>query len=231
MVVLPMPPYAIVSCLILYLLIPPFLANASIQYDIANACKMCELHLDECQPFLERLIKHGTTDEILKITLAEANRYAILHDKSTIGNALKVRAFVLRGQRIQDSALGSEIPTVDDPHCKWHGQRPWPPYINYQIDNMANQIIDKHRKIVLKSLKSLVFGKNAISNWYEAYLNIYLLLSTLEHAYQWQQQYVKMEAGTVSSTPLKSLDFPQAAVSETRISCRLCIPLVLSSIL
>ena len=176
MVVLPMPPYAIVCYVILYLPRPSNLANTSIQYDIENACKKCELYLDECRPFVEELINHGTTDEILKITFAEANRYARLHDESTVGNALKVRAFVFRGLRMQDSALGSEIPTVDDPHSKWHGRRPCPPYINYQIDNMVNQIIDKNRKIVLKSLKALVFGKNTISNWYEAYLNIYLLL-------------------------------------------------------
>ena len=159
---------------------------------------MFESHLDACQPFMEELAAHCTTDEILKLTLAEASRYASLYPKSTVRNALKVRLFVLRGQRIQETGLASEIPVVNDPACRWHNQRPWPPYLNYQLDNIQNQIIDKHRKIVIKSLKGMIFGKNAISKWYEAYLNIYLLLSTLEWAYQWQQQYVDRQIGTVS---------------------------------
>lgn len=150
---------------------------------------------------MEEVIADTTSDEILKLTLVEANRYGMLHENSAVRNALKVRAFTLRCQEMQDSPLAHEIPIVDDPSCKWHGQRPTPPYLNYQLDNMKNQLIDKHRKVVLKSLKSLIFGKNAIEHWYEAYLNTYLLLNTLEYAYQWQQHYVGQAAGTVSISP------------------------------
>ena len=64
---------------------------------------------------------------------------------------------------------------------------------------MMNQLIDRHRKTVLKGLKSLIFGGKKIRRWYEAFLLIYLLLSTLEAAYQHQLLYTAETVGTVSS--------------------------------
>ena len=90
-------------------------------------------------------------------------------------------------------------PIIDDQNSKRYKRSTFPPYLNYQIDYMINQLIDRHRKIVLKGLKSLIFGGKKIHRWYEAFLLIYLLLSTLEFAYQHQMGYTAETVGTVSS--------------------------------
>ena len=155
-----------------------------------------ETFLDQCQPILETYILRTTEDEILKLTLAEAYRYAELHDSAAVRCAIKVRSFAVRRLELQQSEL--EIPVIDDKECSHHGHRPLPRFLNYQVDIMMNFVIDAHRKAALKRLKFLIFGTNAIKAWYEAYLLTYLLLSTIEHAYHWQLRYSEKRRDTVS---------------------------------
>ena len=46
------------------------------------------------------------------LTLAEAHRYAELHDNEVVRRALKVRSFAVRRTELQQSEL--EIPIIDD---------------------------------------------------------------------------------------------------------------------
>jgi hypothetical protein len=82
---------------------------------------------------------------------------------------------------VQDSTL--EIPKIDDPESPFHGERPPPQFMDMQIDITMNLIIDRHRKAVLKDLKSLMFGSDAVQSWYRVFLTVYILLSTIEFAY------------------------------------------------
>ena len=159
-----------------------------------------ETFLDQCQPSLEAYILKTTEDEILKLTLAEAHRYAELHDSADVLRALKVRSFAVRRLELQQSELG--IPIIDDEECLHHGHRPMPRFLNYQVDIMMNFVIDAHRIAVLKRLKSLIFGTNPIKAWYEAYLLTYLLLSTIDYAYHWQLRYSEKRRDTVSDFPI-----------------------------
>ncbi len=79
----------------------------------------------------------------------------------------------------------------------FHGERPSSQFMNMQIDITMNLIIDRHRKAILKDLKSLMFGNDAVQSRYRVFLTVYILLSTIEFAYQWQFQYVKMADGMV----------------------------------
>ena len=151
--------------------------------------------MDQCQPTLEAYILKTTEDEILTLTLAEAHRYAELHDSEFVRRALKVRSFAVRRTELQQSEL--EIPMIDDQECLHYGHRPLPRFLNYQVDIMMNFVIDAHRKAVLKRLKGLIFGSNVIKAWYEVYLLTYLLLSTIEHAYHWQLRYSEKRRDTV----------------------------------
>ena len=135
----------------------------------------------------------------MALTLAEANRFSEQNDKPLIRSALKVREFAVRRLRLQNSELEIQPPIIDDQNSKRYKRSTCPPYMNYQIDYMINQLIDRHRKIVLKGLKSFIFGGKKIHRWYEAFLLIYLLLSTLEFAYQHQMGYTAETVGTVSS--------------------------------
>lgn len=139
---------------------------------------------------------NSTEDEIFMLTLAEAHRYAELYDNEAVRRALKIRNFAVRRVELQQSDL--DIPIIDDKECLHHGQRPLPRFLNYQVDMMANFVIDAHSKAVLKRLKSLIFGKDVIKAWYEVYLLIYFLLSTIEYACQWQMRYSAKRKDTVS---------------------------------
>ena len=135
----------------------------------------------------------------MALTLAEANRYSRQYDNPLTRSALKVRKFAARRLRIQNSELAVQPPIVDDEDCKRYKRSTCPPYLNYQIDNMMNQLIDRHRGTVLRGLKPLIFGGKKIHRWYEAFLLIYLLLSTLEFAYQHQLGYTAETVGMVNS--------------------------------
>ena len=136
-----------------------------------------------------------TEDETLTLTLAEAYRYAELHDSESIRRALKIRSFAVRRIELQQSEL--DIPAIDDEDCSIDGHRPLPRFLNYQVDIMMNSVIDTHRKAVLKRLKGLIFEKNVIEAWYEVYMLMYLLLSTIEYAYHWQIGYSATRKDTV----------------------------------
>ena len=155
-----------------------------IRPDIKEAYAAIETFLDQCEPRLEAYILKSTDDEILTLTLSEAHLYASCYDDETIHRALKIRSFAVRRIELQQSKL--DIPIIDDEKCLHHGQRPLPRFLNYQVDNMMNSVIDAHRKAVLKRLRSLIFGNNPIKARYEVYLLIYPLLSTIEFACQWQ---------------------------------------------
>lgn len=138
----------------------------------------------------------SSEDEIFMLTLAEAHRFAELYDNDAVRRALKIRSFAARRVELQQSDL--DIPIIDDTECLHHGQRPLPRFLNYQVDMMANFVINAHSKAVLKRLKGLIFGKDVIKAWYEVYLLIYLLLSTIEYACQWQLRYSAKRKDTVS---------------------------------
>ena len=169
------------------------------KYDIEKAFESTEAFLNDCQPALEALILETIPDKILALTIAEANRYSRKFDNPLIRSVLKVREFAARRLRIQDSEFAIQLPPVNGHNSNRCKRITCPPYINYQLDYMMNQLIDRHRRTVLKGLKSLIFGGKKLHRWYEAFLLIYLLLSTLESAYQHQLLYTAETMGTVSS--------------------------------
>ncbi len=112
---------------------------------------------------------------------------------------LKVRDFACKGLRSQNPEFAIPTLLVKAYNTKQCKRSTCPPYINYQLDYMINRLIDEHRRTVLRGLKSLIFGGKKIHRWYEAFLLIYLLLSTLEFAYEHQLAYNAESVGTVSS--------------------------------
>ena len=146
----------------------------------------------------EHLFKEAS-DELSRLTVREARRYAALHPESALESVLKIRnlATYRRFELFNGEQLG--IPIVLDKEVKYFGQRPLPKYVNHQLDIILNNfVIERHRKLILARLKSIVFGKNAISAWYEVYLTIYLLLEILEYAYQHQTSECARYQGMVS---------------------------------
>ncbi|MCJ1404499.1 hypothetical protein MMC11_007725 [Xylographa trunciseda] len=170
--------------------IPPYAI-----FDVNVGYQAMERFLDQCQAALHESVICETSDEIMLLTLAEAARFSKTHSHTTIENALKIRDFAIKRVALRpEDPL--DIPIVNDEQSRHHNTRPIPRFVNIQIEQMVNTIIDSHRKVVIKRLKSLIFGSGAIKHWFEIYLSIFLLLDTLEWAYQWQLKYVGWAAGT-----------------------------------
>ena len=156
-----------------------------------------EKFLEDCQPILHENVVRETTDEILLLTLAEAKRYSEAHSDTVIQNALKIRDFAIK--RVSLSPTDSlPVPIISDDHSRHNDTRPIPRFVNIQIEQIVNNIIDNHRKVVIRRLKAIIFAARAVKSWFEIYLNIFLLLDTLEWAYQWQLKYVGWAKNTVS---------------------------------
>ena len=165
-----------------------------------------ETFLNQCQDALHETVVRETTDEIMLLTLIEAARFSKAYSNTTIENALKIRDFAIKRVALKPGDP-LDVPIINDEQSRHHNTRPIPRFVNIQIEQMVNTIIDSHRKVVIKRLKSLIFGSGAIKHWFEIYLNIFLLLDTLEWAYQWQLKYVGWAAGTVRKNNRSSKTF------------------------
>lgn len=77
-----------------------------------------------------------------------------------------------------DNSLKPE--NFDDSPFYINGKCPVPPVLDYQIDFMAIQYMLKQMKLTVKRLKLLIFGKSRNRDWFEVYLTIFVLLSSLE---------------------------------------------------
>jgi hypothetical protein len=162
--------------------------------------------LDQCQDALHKAVTESTTDEMRLLTLTEAKRYAASHSATTMQSVLKIRDFAVKRVALNDvETLG--IPVINDKQSRHHNTRPIPRFVNIQVEIMINNIIDHYRKIVIRRLKTLIFGSKAIKAWFEIYLSIFLLLDTLEFAYQWQLKYVGWAKGTVSAHSSTMFEF------------------------
>ena len=148
---------------------------------------------------IEEQLDREASDEDSLLTGREARRFAKIHPESALGSVLRIRSLATHRGRFESyngEQLG--IPMIVDKETPYFGRRPLPRYVNHQLDIILNNfVIDRHRKAVLARLKSIIFGKNAISAWYEVYLTIYVLLEILEHAYQHQVHYCGQSQGTV----------------------------------
>lgn len=149
------------------------------QFDDVKSYEITAAFLDDCQPCTEKHLIESSIDEMFKVTLTEAHRFADRYNVPMVERALKIRAFASRRIALQDAILS--IPIVDDKDSMYHEQRPVPPYMEFQIDIMMNFVIDEHRTAVLKELKRAIFGSNAM----EACISNHLLrrhLERLRHA-------------------------------------------------
>ncbi|MCJ1416924.1 hypothetical protein MMC32_003263 [Xylographa parallela] len=170
--------------------IPPYAI-----FDVDVGYQAMETFLNQCQDALHETVVRETTDEIMLLTLIEAARFSKAYSNTTIENALKIRDFAIKRVALKPGDP-LDVPIINDEQSRHHNTRPIPRFVNIQIEQMVNTIIDSHRKVVIKRLKSLIFGSGAIKHWFEIYLSIFLLLDTLEWAYQWQLKYVGWAAGT-----------------------------------
>lgn len=211
-----LPPLAIVS--ILALRLARYQAYRHPQFDIKPAQDALKQFLDRCQPEFESMTAGSTDDEILALTLVEARRYADAYGNNALDNALRTRCIAKQEIELMESSFN--IPTIDDPYFMHPGYRPFPVYLLYQLDLSINLALDAHKKQVLKRLNTLVFSSNPIKVWFEVFLEVYLLLSTITASYANQLKFLDHMTGTVSRSQFAVQSRPVGLTHDYRIGSR-----------
>ena len=153
------------------------------QYDVESAKRDIERFYESALPQTEKRLMQAH-DELSALTRREARRYACLHPHSGLGGALKIMNLTVK--RYLGSCNGEQlgIPLIEDEDMDRYGGRLLPVFVYHQMDIILNNfIVDQHRKAVLRRLKSVVYGSNAVAAWYEVFLTTFLILEVIEYAY------------------------------------------------
>jgi hypothetical protein len=90
------------------------------------------------------------------------------------------------------------VPRINDEKTSYYYKMvPLPTYLNYQIDTMTIKHMGYEQNAIIKSLKKMIFGKSYLEDWYEVFLSVFVLLSTMEYVHQMQGKYLQRHQGTV----------------------------------
>ena len=175
----------------------------------------------ECHPWLQQDMMDMTVDEVVKVTITEATRYADTHPESIIHQALRIRSGVFMLATTL-STYGNEKLDVGKIHDNTpsYFDVPLPPLLEYQIDTAAIMVLKELQKHLLIKLKKLVFSNSHTKVWYEVFLVTFVLLSAVEYVYAKQQTYLDWHKNTVCS--LSNCILGTAIndhVIDTRVAC------------
>ncbi|RFU31714.1 hypothetical protein B7463_g4608, partial [Scytalidium lignicola] len=137
---LPLPPYA---CFDLY--------------DHHMKDKMSNF-MDKCKECMENTMRDAITDELCKLTIAEATCYSKGPNGKYVDKALKIRAgaFLIASSF---SMQGKENLGVQKCHTKTpsYFKDPLPTVLEYQMDTLSIDVMKGHLTPILKHLKYLIF--------------------------------------------------------------------------
>jgi hypothetical protein len=184
--------------------------------------KAMNRYLDECVPLAELLIDRNE-DEMVRLALMEARRYSKSRQqvwaqqvipisiflarrvnctfiKSLVSNALKIQAAAYISE-IQPELTGGDtlgILPFKGPEFKQNGRRLIPISMDYQLDNLYIQYMQRNLKPVLDGLTRLIYRGKRKPCWYETFLTILVLLCTLESVYASQLAFVRKYQNSVS---------------------------------
>lgn len=101
---------------------------------------------------------------------------------SVAGSSLNIKAgsYFSRQNMVISGNNSQKREQFDDSPFHVNGMPPVPPVLDCQIDWMAIQYMLKQMKLTVKRLKLLIFGKARNRDWFEVYLTIFVLPSSLE---------------------------------------------------
>ncbi|KAI0385426.1 hypothetical protein F5Y04DRAFT_185324 [Hypomontagnella monticulosa] len=172
---------------------PPY---ACLDANTSKTQGLINQYLDAFRPLAEEAIDSVTTDEIIRLGNLEARRYASLRG-GIVSNALKIRAATYVSERrliiVGNDTLG--IKTFDNPGFDEYGKVLSPISLDLQLDKLYITYMEQHWKIVLSGLKKLIFSRtDKRETWYEVFLTVFVLLSTLECAHAEEISFVKAYA-------------------------------------
>jgi hypothetical protein len=117
-----------------------------------------------------------------------------------VSNALRIQTAAYISE-IQPEIIGGDtlgISPFKGPEFKQDGRRLIPISMDYQLDNLYIQYMQRNLKPVLDGLTCLIYRGKRKRCWYETFLTILVLLCTLESVYESQLGFVKKYKNTVS---------------------------------
>jgi len=179
--------------------------------------------MDECNECMEETMLDAVTDELLKLTITEAARYSKVPKGLHVRKALQIRAgaFLIASSLSMQGEENLGVPEC--PHrTPSYFKYPLPTVLEYQIDTMAINVMKGHLGTALKHLKSLISKGKPREVWYEAFLLIFVLISTLEFVYQKQLEYVVWHEATVCLSTARVLSLVNSHSTEPGNRCEIC---------
>ncbi|UPK95160.1 hypothetical protein LCI18_006095 [Fusarium solani-melongenae] len=164
--------------------------------DTDEARKEVERFVKASQSLLEDEIQETLKDPILRLTWTEAIRYRDKYGSKLIAGALQIYAGAMINSKYPSSVEPNVFGVADQEHTPYFFHKiPLPPQLTYQIQTLVGLVMTDIQKELLKDLKKRVFSKDRLRTWYELFLVIFLLLSTIEWVYQVQIRFVKAKEG------------------------------------
>ncbi|RSL83485.1 hypothetical protein CEP52_016703 [Fusarium oligoseptatum] len=153
-----------------------------------------EGYMQEIWPYAVREMLATSKDEIYRHGLTEANRLASMTNNPApiLRQALEILACVhinfdtpiLVGDTL-------DVPILKDKRSPIQGRYPVPSVLDFQLDTLCIQHMQKLMKAVSRGLKKIIFSKDRQSRWYEIFLTIFVLLVSVEQVYLTQYEYLK----------------------------------------
>lgn len=172
------------------------MADISFKHNLIDAEERIKDFLEQKFETLRHAL-YEQSDFLLRCMMVEANRLGTYQAASLPLAALKLR--VLASTMFSLSPASKDVPAVFDAGSMYNGQRPLPPFVNLQVTLIMEKILCGHAQQILKDLKHLMERNSRVGGWYEAFVTIYLLLSSLEYFHDSQVEYVWNHQSTVCS--------------------------------
>ncbi len=164
--------------------------------------------LDNGRAALENELVDQTPNELERITLQEAYRFAGKYESTLLRVALRLRANTILGAGSGtpegDETLG--IQRVDSAATGYVGDRPLPPAIDHQIDVAIWEIIRKDHEDLLRQLKKVLFQQSGRKPWLEIFLTFFIALANVQYVHGQAVGWMKSQLETVGE-PNKPLTY------------------------
>lgn len=158
--------------------------------------------LDAGRPAIEKHLVDENADDLERITLQEAYRYAARYGSKILRLALRVRSTTVlsAGSGTLEGYETLGIQAVDGAAAGYVGDRPLPPAIDHQIDVAIWEILRKDHDTLMSELKRVLFGTRKQQVWFEIFLAFFIALANVQYVHGQAIGWMKSQLETVSAT-------------------------------
>lgn len=156
---------------------------------------------------LERDLVDQVPNELERITLREAHRYADKYQSKLLKLALRLRTNTIlsAGSGTLEGGETLGIQRVDDAAAGYVGDRPLPPAIDHQIDVAIWEFIRIDQEDLIRQLKKVLFQQSGHKPWFEIFLTFFIALANVQYVHGQAVGWMKSQLETVSEPTRSSI--------------------------